>query len=89
MENVRELLSEKISSLSSGLTAEEKVHAMESVGISRPTLDKYLSGDIVKIDTATQLFEFLRKTVQARIDLINKISEDNNTTHIPEMQEAK
>lgn len=74
MENVKELLAQKLIDLSKGITAEEKLQAMDCVGISRPTLDKYLTGDIVKIDTATTLLEFLNKTVQARLDLIRTIS---------------
>jgi hypothetical protein len=89
MENVKELLAEKLIDLSKGITADEKIQAMESVGISRPTLDKYLTGDIVKIDTATTLLEFLNKTVQARINLIRTISDDNNNTVEPIMQEVE
>ena len=82
MENVRELLAQKLIDLSDGITAEEKLQAMDCVGISRPTLDKYLTGDIGKIDIATSLLEFLKKTVQARIDLIRTISEsDDNITN--------
>lgn len=90
MENVRELLARKLISLSKGITAEEKLQAMDNVGISRPTLDKYLTGDIVKIDTATTLLEFLNKTVKARIDLIKTISESgsNNNTSFPQLQET-
>lgn len=72
METVKELLAEKLINLSKGITADEKIQAMDFVGISRPTLDKYLTGDIVKIDTATILLEFLNKIVQARIDLIRE-----------------
>lgn len=89
MENVKELLAEKLINLSKGITADEKLQAMDSVGISRPTLDKYLTGDIVKIDTATTLLEFLNKTVQARINLIRTISDDNNNTVEPIMQEVE
>ena len=89
MENVKELLAHKLISLSESITADEKIKAMDSVGISRPTLDKYLTGDIVKIDTATTLLEFLNKTVKARLDLIRIISEsgDNINTTNSQLQE--
>ena len=90
MENVKKLLARELISLSKGITADEKLQAMDSVGISRPTLDKYLTGDIVKIDTATTLLEFLNKTVKARINLIRTISEsgNNDNTYNPIMQET-
>lgn len=69
--NIKELLKEKILLLNKNVTPEERAEAEKVIEISRPTLEKYLSGDIVKIETATRLVKFLNKKVQKRLTEIN------------------
>lgn len=72
MENIVELLKEKLITLSTSVTPAEKVEAEAEVGLSKPTVDKYLAGDIRKIETATKLVQFFSKKVQERIEKIRE-----------------
>lgn len=75
MENVKEILAKQLLIISDSISAPEKEEAMQSLGISRPTLDKYLSGDserVSKIDTATELLQFLQEKVRQRIEKIRE-----------------
>lgn len=71
MEDIKQLYAQKLQSLSPNITAEDKVNVVETLPISRPTLDNYLSGDIDKIkklETAKELIEFFTKRIQKRIN---------------------
>jgi predicted site-specific integrase-resolvase len=75
MENLKEILANKLLVVSDNVSVQEKEEAMETLGISRPTLDKYLSGDIEKIskvETATELLQFLQEKVRQRIEKIRE-----------------
>jgi hypothetical protein len=75
MENLKEILANKLLVVSDNVSVQEKEDAMISLGISRPTLDKYLSGDsekISKVDTATELLQFLQEKVRQRIEKIRE-----------------
>ena len=74
MENVKDLLSKKLVTLSQGITIAERAEAEKEIPVSKPTLDKYLAGDIVKIDTALKLIEFFAKKVRARLEFIKETS---------------
>lgn len=75
MENVKEILAKQLFLISDNVSIQEKDDAMQSLRISRPTLDKYLSGDserISKVDTATELLQFLQEKVRQRIEKIRE-----------------
>ena len=75
METIKSLLAKKLLLLSESTSVSEKEEAMSVLGISRPTLDKYLSGDmdkIAKVDVATELNQFLSKKVKARMEKIRE-----------------
>lgn len=57
-------LKEKFETIAEAITPEDKKEA-ESI-VSRPTIDKYISGDIVKIETGEMLFNFFYERIQAR-----------------------
>lgn len=75
MENIKDILANKLSVISNSVSVQEKEDAMQTVGMSRPTLDKYLSGDsgnISKVDVATELLQFLQEKVKQRIEKIRE-----------------
>lgn len=74
MEDVKTVCAEKLEVLSKNITSAEKIESLDIVGISRPTLDKYLNGDIVKIETATKLIQFFTGKVK---DRLNELRETN------------
>lgn len=75
MENIKELLADKLASLSNNVSVEEKDEAIETLNISRSTLIRYLSGDkdkIAKVDKATELIQFFSGKVKSRIQKIRE-----------------
>lgn len=68
--DVRVLLSKKLRNVANQITAAEIIEAVETLDISRPTIDKYLSGDVSKIDVGTRILEFFSRKIKERIDLI-------------------
>ncbi len=67
MKSIKEICNDKLTALEKNLTADDKQAAMAHCNISRPTLDKYLNGDVAKIDTATSLVAFLGERVNQRM----------------------
>jgi len=61
---------EKLITLAANITAEDKQDAMVACEISRPTLDKYLTGEVTKIETAISLIEFLTERFNQRIKVL-------------------
>jgi len=70
MENVRDLIVQKLLTLSEGITPTDKAEAEAELPISKPTLDKYLNGEVVKIETAMKLITFFSQKVKERRKLI-------------------
>lgn len=70
MENIKALLSQKLITLSEGITIAERVEAEKEIPVSKPTLDRYLAGKIIKIETAEKLITFFSTKVKARLQLI-------------------
>lgn len=66
MENLKTVCSKRLKALGVNLTAQDKLDAMKELEISRPTLDKYLHGNAVKIETATKLIQFFEIRIQER-----------------------
>lgn len=69
-QDIRTMLSDKMIEISNGTTAKEKADACTILGISRPTLDKYLSGDTVKIDIAEMILDHFSKIIKKRLNSI-------------------
>ena len=69
---IETILKKKLIALSSSLTIEDRDEAMTVIGLSRPTLDKYMTGDIAKVETATKLVEFFSMRLRERIRRIKK-----------------
>jgi uncharacterized Rossmann fold enzyme len=75
MDNIKSQFAAKLLALGQSVSAEEKLEAMDFLNISRPTFDKYISGDldkIAKVDTATELIQFLSEKVKNRIEKIRE-----------------
>jgi hypothetical protein len=75
MQNLKQILAEKLKVLGESTTSTEKDDVMKSLNISMPTFYKYISGDVEKIgriDTATDLVQLLSVKVNARIEKIRE-----------------
>jgi len=57
----------RLKKLAETMTAADKQDALVHCKISRPTLDKYLSGCVVRVDTATSLIEFFTSRTNQKI----------------------
>ena len=66
MKDFKTIYNERIVQLSNNISAADKLHAIKTVPISQPTLDKYLKGNLVKLDTAAKLIEVLTERVNDR-----------------------
>ena len=64
---------EKINALLPNIDVEDKVHAMQAADISRPTLDRYLKGEIIKQDTALKIIKVLTGRVNERYNTLKEI----------------
>lgn len=67
MDDLKTICSKRLTSFDGNITAQDKLDAMEFADISRPTLDKYLNGDVPKIETATKLIQFFEGKVRERM----------------------
>lgn len=76
MKDLKTICAEKLGHLSNNITEKEKLEAQLSLPISRPTLDKYLKGDVIKIDTATQLIQFFTEKVNDRTRVLAETNLD-------------
>jgi hypothetical protein len=72
MKDLKTVCADKLVALNANITAEEKIEAVNILPISRPTLDKYLKGDVVKIGTATVMIKHFTGKVNERIKELNK-----------------
>jgi predicted DNA-binding protein (UPF0251 family) len=72
MKDLKTVCADKLVALNNNITAKEKEEAVKGLGISRPTLDKYLKGDVPKIGTATVLIKHFTVKVNERIKELNK-----------------
>ena len=73
MKDYKTLYSDRIKALIPNINAADKLHTMEKVEISRPTLDKYLKGQIVKQDTAISIIEVLTERINGRYNSLKAI----------------
>lgn len=65
---------QKLKGLEGNITGLDKTQACEKLKISRPTLDKYLSGDVSNVDTGISIFEFFNGKITRRIQRLNKVA---------------
>ena len=70
--DANKMVSNRLIILAKSISVDEKVEAMELFGISRPTVDKYLCGDVSKVDLATNLVQFFAEKVKHRMEIINE-----------------
>lgn len=70
--DLKKACARKLESLKPNITGQDKLEAVLKTGISRPTIDKYLSGDVTKIDIADKLIKFFSRKVNQRIESLRK-----------------
>lgn len=63
---------DKLKSFDGNITGTDKVDACKELVISRPTLDKYLGGDISNIDTAISIIGFFNGRISKRREKLKK-----------------
>lgn len=63
----KKVYQDKLSALLPLINADDKKEIVKQGIVSRPTLDSYLDGNIIKIEVAQQIIEFLSKRVNQRI----------------------
>lgn len=56
-------IKEKIAEIAKGLQYGDKARAIREIPISEPTLNKYLNGQIIKIDLAEKIIKFFSNEV--------------------------
>lgn len=76
MKDLKTTCAKKLGLLSGNITEKEKLEAQINLPISRPTLDKYLKGDVAKIETATQLIQFFTEKVNDRTKVLSETNVD-------------
>jgi predicted transcriptional regulator len=72
MTNLLTTYGEKLKQLSPNVSLQDKADAKKAVGISRPTIEKYLNGNVVKMDTADKLIKFFSKRILRRVMELEK-----------------
>lgn len=68
--DLKKQFSKKLQELKPNVTGSDKLEAEKTLRISRPTIDKYLNGVVVKLDIAEPLYTFFSAKVNQRKDLI-------------------
>lgn len=72
MTDLKQECSKTLKALSPNLTPVDKLNATTETGYSRPTVEKYLKGDVIKIEVATDLIKFFSGVVNKRIKELRK-----------------
>jgi len=71
-QDIRSMLKDKMLEISLGITPQERVDACKKLNLSRPTMDKYLSGDIAKIEPAEKIINHFSRIIKKRAASISK-----------------
>jgi hypothetical protein len=69
---LKKVYQKKLEALLPLITVDDRKEIVEQKIVSRPTLDNYLAGNIVKIDTANTILEFFTKRINRRVDRFNR-----------------
>jgi hypothetical protein len=56
----------ELEELKKHISPADKKAATDSKLVSRPTLDQYFRGEIIKIDTAMKMIKFFKKRIEER-----------------------
>jgi ribosomal protein S20 len=67
MTNLILIYGQKLKELSANVSLKDKEDAIDELEISRPTIEKYLNGNVVKMDTADRLIKFFSKRIIKRM----------------------
>jgi len=67
----RERLQQELVKIAPNVTSKDKQDLVNEYGISVYTISKYLRGEVLNIDTATDMLVFFRKRVNEREEKIN------------------
>jgi hypothetical protein len=66
--DLKKVCAQELAKLLPSITAKDRKEAEEKIPISRPTLDKYLAGKIVKIDTAINIIKFFTNKANQHLE---------------------
>lgn len=70
--DLKKVYQDRLNALLPLINADDKKEITKQNIVSRPTLDDYLKGNIVKIEVAHKIIEFLSKRVNQRISRYKK-----------------
>ena len=73
MKDIKITCGEKLESLVKNITVTDRTDAVTEIPISRPTLDRYLNGEIIKAETAIKLIRFFSNRITARMKELDAI----------------
>jgi hypothetical protein len=73
-QDLKKASAKRIKELQRNVTGQDKTEACATLRISRPTLDKYLKGDISKVDTAISIVEFFEHKIKERITRLSEVA---------------
>lgn len=68
--DLKKVFSKRLAELQPNVTGADKLEAQTTLKLSRPTLDKYLSGTIAKLDVAEKIYVFFLAKVNQRKDIL-------------------
>lgn len=69
--DIKKKMADLLVDIKESTTYEERMAAVRDIPISRPTLYKYLNGDVIKLDTAERIVDYFRPLVKKRGDKIS------------------
>jgi len=70
--NIKNEYSALLKQLSVNVTPQDKKDAVDECGLSMPTVNNYLNGTVIKIDTAEKLVLFFKGKVRGRTKLLRQ-----------------
>lgn len=73
MENLKDLLKNKMITIADGLTVEDKEDGIKNIPLSQPTLYRYLKGEVKKIEIAQLIVDFYQKRIEERINNLKSL----------------
>lgn len=73
MADLRKQLVKKLKTLDANITGQDKLDACRELPVSRPTLDKYLDGEVADVEKAVSIIEFFSHRITDRLKRIQAI----------------
>lgn len=71
---LKDMVVQKLTGLTGNITGQDKKDACTKLKVSRPTLDKYLSGEVPNVDTGLTILEFFNGKISKRMDRLKRVA---------------